>query len=376
MVYEDLGSGQAKVVTSGSKAYHLQGSSASSSLSILGNKCSSNGGVCQVFKTYTQLGLMPCESRFICTRLTNDICGNYGIILQYSHINGSSSSSTQTGPGINLCQTGRVIGMTMNHLSQLQLELWFTPNAKFEVQCHFWCTKDGDIPAKAILPGGGGDNPANLTIQQSATNQVPVGLQGLLSQMASLGKVEEVGLQWPDMQAANPEVTSLSSTKPVSSDTVYYLNVFKPASNPNDLGLKTSVMNFRPQQMPCQATFVCMSLEGNVCGDYGLVINSTTEVCRPRQYVRASLSASSPELTVSLWYTPASAFKASCFFWCTANGSAPRPTSGSTSGNSSLVPLSPGASGILLPNWVSTSVSFLMVVMEILFKNAQSFDFA
>lgn len=96
-----------------------------------------------------------------------------------------------------------------------------------------------------------------------------------------------------------------------------------PGKNPN---VCTSTFKFSMfNRQPCSYTFVCPSLKGNICGEYGISVTDTTlgsaEVCYEGAALKGVLNPGDG-LDVSLWFLKASAaaaFKVECYFWCTAS---------------------------------------------------------
>jgi hypothetical protein len=74
----------------------------------------------------------------------------------------------------------------------------------------------------------------------------------------------------------------------------------------------------------CHSTLLCTVLDGNICGDYGMVAGNVT-VCHEGVDYEDSLE-SGQMYDVRAWYAaawPDSHRGAECYFWCTSDGGAP-----------------------------------------------------
>lgn len=95
--------------------------------------------------------------------------------------------------------------------------------------------------------------------------------------------------------------------------------------------LSTSLQWFGKQ--PCSVRTICTRLRGNICGDYGLVVNhvsgsngtliKSTNLCFENQLVE--YSANSGEIVdIRLWYlVKPGPNDVNCFSWCNLGGSLP-----------------------------------------------------
>ena len=78
-------------------------------------------------------------------------------------------------------------------------------------------------------------------------------------------------------------------------------------------------------EQECQSSFVCETMSGNPCGDYGLKLayrEQNQSVCHAGQKYHGSLEFNEV-LDISVWHTDGAKFEASCFFWCTEDGELP-----------------------------------------------------
>ena len=83
-----------------------------------------------------------------------------------------------------------------------------------------------------------------------------------------------------------------------------------------------------PQQ--CISSFVCETLTGNTCGDYGIHLDyreqSRQRVCHVGSKHHGVLNFNEV-LNIGIWMIPGAKFQASCFFWCTEDGKLPKDLS-------------------------------------------------
>ena len=82
----------------------------------------------------------------------------------------------------------------------------------------------------------------------------------------------------------------------------------------------------------CSSNFVCPTLDGWICQDYGVLISHITEegiavknksVCETKQVHHGTIGVGQ-KAVVTLWYQAIhEPFNADCYFWCTKNGHLP-----------------------------------------------------
>ena len=91
-------------------------------------------------------------------------------------------------------------------------------------------------------------------------------------------------------------------------------------------------------EQECQSSFVCETMTGNPCGDYGVKLahrSSNQSVCHAGHKYHGILKYNEV-LNISVWHTDDAKFEASCFLWRTENGDLPNDISG-TSVNLDLI---------------------------------------
>ena len=86
---------------------------------------------CVLTQTYQWHGERDCESTFVCTKLGGNPCGDYTLTIN------------EIKP---LCRENRVESRLLSPSETFNLTLDFEVGSNFEIQCYFWCTKDGLIP--------------------------------------------------------------------------------------------------------------------------------------------------------------------------------------------------------------------------------------
>jgi hypothetical protein len=73
-------------------------------------------------------------------------------------------------------------------------------------------------------------------------------------------------------------------------------------------------------QDSCKASFVCLELGGNICGDYGLIYNDS-KVCVEGQLFQGTLGHKD-QVGLELWHVPEPdmGVGVQCYFWCSVSG--------------------------------------------------------
>ena len=75
----------------------------------------------------------------------------------------------------------------------------------------------------------------------------------------------------------------------------------------------------------CHFNFACIQLDGNACGDFGIVVSSQgdeTNICHKNQVFEKTLNVFD-EVLVSLWHNQEAVFNVNCNAWCTPQGQLP-----------------------------------------------------
>ena len=86
---------------------------------------------CVLSQTYQWHGEQDYESRFVCTKLDGNPCGDYTLTIN------------EIKP---LCRENKVESRLLSPNETFNLTLDFEVGSNFEIQCYFWCTKDGLLP--------------------------------------------------------------------------------------------------------------------------------------------------------------------------------------------------------------------------------------
>lgn len=81
------------------------------------------------------------------------------------------------------------------------------------------------------------------------------------------------------------------------------------------------------QEDNCTASFVCSTMEYNVCGDFGVVIGQEgyedRDYCFPREHFSRVLQQND-RLDINIWFIQGVNFRLKCYLWCTESGDFPR----------------------------------------------------
>ena len=109
----------------------------------------------------------PCNSDFVCAKLSGNPCGDYALSLQYSQ-----ESS-------DVCFEGVHYRDSIGFSDDVLLNLWYTEKAQFELKCFFWCKSHS-----------GPQMPINTTSEVSSEF-----LLNVVSFQASISLFDELGYQ-------------------------------------------------------------------------------------------------------------------------------------------------------------------------------------
>ena len=115
----------------------------------------------------------------------------------------------------------------------------------------------------------------------------------------------------------------------ISSATVFHLDFteLQTTSSPTICShgnLTCSVtLEFRwLEKSHCDTGFLCVNIEGVLCGDFGLQISldrdgteQTSDYCYQNSIFEMSMNENS-SAKFQLWFNPNSLFKGKCYFWC------------------------------------------------------------
>lgn len=91
-----------------------------------------------------------CKASLVCSPLSGNICGSYGVTATYSSTTvNAPPSSTQA-----VCHEGRYYLGTLGFLELLTIGFWQHKDAEaFYGQCYLWCSQDGNPPRKPTNTG-------------------------------------------------------------------------------------------------------------------------------------------------------------------------------------------------------------------------------
>lgn len=103
-----------------------------------------NGNCFQRYR-FDYHGENTCTSKFICTKLTENICGDYGLTLLYSLRNQGDQVK-------DVCHENELFVQELNEGESAEVILWSVPESEYNMQCYFWCTSDGELPGVQPQP--------------------------------------------------------------------------------------------------------------------------------------------------------------------------------------------------------------------------------
>jgi hypothetical protein len=75
-----------------------------------------------------------CNYSFVCSRLRDDPCTLFGLALDVRE------------QIENVCYEGETHTGFLGPQDDIYLNIWFHPEAEYEIKCHLWCTQDGELP--------------------------------------------------------------------------------------------------------------------------------------------------------------------------------------------------------------------------------------
>ena len=83
-----------------------------------------------------------CQFRIVCDTLDGDVCSDFGLELD----------SKQAGSGHEICHTQVLYGSVVNSSNPVEINFWNVRETNpFGIGCHFWCTRDGQIPQNPAI---------------------------------------------------------------------------------------------------------------------------------------------------------------------------------------------------------------------------------
>ena len=182
-----------------------------------------------------------CHAHLVCPALEGNSCGDFGIGIEFG--NGSKE---------DVCWTMRSYRGEVGMGQTVTLELWRMPEAKYKVECYFWCTLDGKVPGSPRDNAFRQDDIAKLI--NLTTGLTPINVTSAddqKKQYVSPVTIYQLDLNQGDLQ---PCTRQNSTSPPCAATSAHY--VWSPK---NTMGGKYG--------------FGCSELAGNACGDFGIVIS-------------------------------------------------------------------------------------------------------
>ena len=226
-----------------------------------------------------------CQAVVVCSKMTGNTCGCHGLNV---HINNRRP----------LCFENVALSENVTFMSKPSLELWYLDSSKFEAECFFWCSEDGNVPEK---------------LEKEEVNETLI--HELVS---STSVIEEVDLV---------TTTNVSTVTPLSSRIVYHIK-----ENLGDAYCLQDKCVMQHQfkwlrEGNCSFKLICSKLTGHVCGNYGVDLDfsngAESSVCQQGQFYGHAM-VSREEVTVSVWHAGVMENnEVACYFWCTEDGQVP-----------------------------------------------------
>lgn len=232
-----------------------------------------------------------CQFAFVCSRLEEEPCGDFGIELAYPAM-GSASDQ--------VCHPGAIHRSKLESGETANITLWHMASAKVEAQCFAWCTQDGQIP---FLSDSDGEGVSDL-------------LQNLLRASENVLEVELKEDQEVSIVSPVNIYHFSSQTSKVTCSSDKRCSISRRFTSVNDMPLKLSIVF-------CQ-------MDGNVCGDFGIevsrgngaIMESTQDLCRQGQ-IKVWRIGEYDFITVTLWFYQDSSVAFSGYLWATTDGKLP-----------------------------------------------------
>ena len=276
--------------------YTLEVSRASS------GKCAQS--VCNSKYNLDWLGMETCQGKFVCTKLSDNICGDYGLKIS---VNGLQTN--------NVCHPNQVVAYQMTTGDEIELNLWQTPQAFFGLKCYMWCTSSGQLPK--------GSSVGTETLSPSVLQE----LNGILND-GSMKSSQFSTLDWESKGSVDkPKASGLSPVKiyQLVTDMEETGNAKENEDCTNGVCVFEKEMSWNGKST-CEFNFACTKMTGNPCADFGVIINqksqNSTKLCFENQLYKATLNEFD-SISVTLWANDKATFDYSCNYWCTPSGQLP-----------------------------------------------------
>ena len=89
-------------------------------------------------------GSKQCKANFLCTKLSQNACGDYGIVLKdWRNNNGSEDE--------DVCYDHILHKRNIENGDEIEIQLWLNNGTRFDADCFLWCTATGSIPEDAAV---------------------------------------------------------------------------------------------------------------------------------------------------------------------------------------------------------------------------------
>ena len=86
--------------------------------------------------TLTWYGEDICKANFICTRLKENPCEDYGLTLNFP-------DNQEL-----ICHEGQRVEGELATRQKFDISLWYSDPNEVDIECYMWCSEDGNVPQK------------------------------------------------------------------------------------------------------------------------------------------------------------------------------------------------------------------------------------
>lgn len=111
------------VYLSSASIYHVK---------LSNNDFKDNSSLSKLSTQFKWLGEQRCLSRFICAKLSGNVCGDFSLTAQDEEV----------------CRPGQVFKGEVNPNGIFTLDLWTLKLKEMEASCYLWCTFNGELPSE------------------------------------------------------------------------------------------------------------------------------------------------------------------------------------------------------------------------------------
>ena len=261
---------------------------------------------CSVTKVFHWMNGEPSTFMFVTMAMTGNTCGDYGMVISHND------------ESINVCFEQQVVSFVLNTFDRIEITLWWAQGADFQLTSFAWSTLSGRVPSldAEMLSMSVSDVLTSAEMMNSFIEPD--------SDASSTTEHEAQGLNhiinWSSRSASSgmfylsPAILyQLSKQRTMNSQ------VTDKDCNNNRCSVNKNFKWLGAEK--CHFHFACTEMIGNACGDFGVVVGTST-ICQQNQVVRKELERLD-EVEILLWFSQEAIFSVTCFAWCTSSGSLP-----------------------------------------------------